>query len=407
MSTRSVHSLTHRPRMRARRRGRRSGGREREQEPWLRTARGNTIGTGRRRGPGRPWPKGVSGNPRGRPEFYGPIQELARQQTEAALETLVEIMQHGRNESARVAAAQAVLDRGWGRPVQALEHSGPEGSALLPADLTVLPDVQLAQLSALLEEIASAGPRRPGAPTDEPHPGATFRPRASRSPGSSIGAATSRTPGRGCASACGRLMNSTRVSPIKPFPVGVSAIGVFAVPRACSTAIACPGCGAAAGAARVPGDPRPAMAVGRRRRLLLVPKARRMKLTWLFCALHAWLACARAVGMSTRSWSRRRNKSPSSCSTAWKGSSRAARRDRYRPPAWTRQQDLLTLENGSRVWAVAEGADQLRQYTATAILADEFGTWAWPRAAFSAMRPCIEGGGRLTLLSSAYPGFWA
>jgi hypothetical protein len=48
--------------------------------------------------------------------------------------------------------------------VQALEHSGPEGSALLPADLTVLPDVQLTQLSALLEEIASQahdGPVRP------------------------------------------------------------------------------------------------------------------------------------------------------------------------------------------------------------------------------------------------------
>jgi hypothetical protein len=73
-------------------------------------------------------------------------------------------MRRGRNESARVAAAQAVLDRGWGRPVQALEHSGPEGSTLLPADLTVLPDAQLGRLSALLEEIASHardGPARP------------------------------------------------------------------------------------------------------------------------------------------------------------------------------------------------------------------------------------------------------
>ncbi len=111
----------------------------------------------------RPFPKGVSGNPGGRPRVLAEIRALARTYTEPALLALVEIMQRGQNESARVAVAQAVLDRGWGRPVQALEHSGPEGSALLPADLTVLPDAQLAQLSALLEEIAGQardGPAR-------------------------------------------------------------------------------------------------------------------------------------------------------------------------------------------------------------------------------------------------------
>lgn len=106
-------------------------------------------------GPGRRWPKGVSGNPRGRPAFHGPIQELARLETEAALRTLVEIMHTSQSDSARVAAAQAVLDRGWGRPVQALEHSGPQGSPLLSVDLTVLPDAQLARLAGLLEEMAS------------------------------------------------------------------------------------------------------------------------------------------------------------------------------------------------------------------------------------------------------------
>ena len=44
------------------------------------------------------------------------IKELARQYTETAIETLVEIARSGSSESARVAAAVAILDRGWGKP---------------------------------------------------------------------------------------------------------------------------------------------------------------------------------------------------------------------------------------------------------------------------------------------------
>jgi hypothetical protein len=60
--------------------------------------------------------KGRSGNPGGRPKGDGEIRELARQHTTIALATLVEICRGGENESARVAAANALLDRGWGKP---------------------------------------------------------------------------------------------------------------------------------------------------------------------------------------------------------------------------------------------------------------------------------------------------
>ena len=65
---------------------------------------------------GRPFAKGESGNPGGRPRVEGEIRELARQHTGTALRTLIEIAERGENESARVAAANALLDRGYGKP---------------------------------------------------------------------------------------------------------------------------------------------------------------------------------------------------------------------------------------------------------------------------------------------------
>ena len=64
---------------------------------------------------------GQSGNPGGRPRIIGEVRDLARQHTTLAVETLVHIMQHGTKDAARVAAAQTVLDRGWGKAVQAVE----------------------------------------------------------------------------------------------------------------------------------------------------------------------------------------------------------------------------------------------------------------------------------------------
>ena len=52
-------------------------------------------------GKGRPFPKGISGNPGGRPKVLGDVQELARQQSPEAINTLVAIMQ---NEKAPPAA---------------------------------------------------------------------------------------------------------------------------------------------------------------------------------------------------------------------------------------------------------------------------------------------------------------
>ena len=67
------------------------------------------------------WAPGRSGNPGGRPRAVIEVRDLARSCTEAAVGTLVEVMTNPKAPAAaRVAAAVAVLDRGWGRPPQAV-----------------------------------------------------------------------------------------------------------------------------------------------------------------------------------------------------------------------------------------------------------------------------------------------
>lgn len=61
------------------------------------------------------------------------MRNLARNYTTPAIETLVEICEHGESEAARIAAAVALLDRAWGKPTVAVEiqDPGPDLGALL------------------------------------------------------------------------------------------------------------------------------------------------------------------------------------------------------------------------------------------------------------------------------------
>lgn len=97
---------------------------------------------------------GQSGNPAGKPKTVEHVRDLARQQTADAISTLAEIMRDKKApHSARVAAATGLLDRGWGRPAQAVEVSGPEGQPLLQAK-----EALLAKLAKALDRDAASEP---------------------------------------------------------------------------------------------------------------------------------------------------------------------------------------------------------------------------------------------------------
>ena len=72
---------------------------------------------------------GQSGNPGGRPKDEHRVAELARSYTLEAIETLVDLMRHGKDERVRGPAAQALLDRGWGKAKVAVV-TGAEGGYL-------------------------------------------------------------------------------------------------------------------------------------------------------------------------------------------------------------------------------------------------------------------------------------
>lgn len=55
---------------------------------------------------------------------------------------------------------------------------------------------------------------------------------------------------------------------------------------------------------------------------------------------------------------------------------------------------------------IPQGSNQLRGPTASAVLMDEAAFWEKGRESFGATKPCTEGGGRVTLISSAQLGWY-
>jgi hypothetical protein len=93
-----------------------------EQSSSIKMHGGKRPGSGRRRG--------------ARTKKTIEIQEAAKKYAGDALAALAEIVKDGTSEAARISAATALLDRGYGKPRQAIEHSGnvvTPGVLMIPA----------------------------------------------------------------------------------------------------------------------------------------------------------------------------------------------------------------------------------------------------------------------------------
>ena len=133
-------------------------------------------------GPGRPFSKGMSGNPAGRPPrpieqraIEADVRRLARERGEEAIDKLTELMRGalvvsvGDPESPRrivvpvgpqtqFNAAVAILDRGYGRPGQAVELTGSDQGSLQAQEVREdLIEVIESRLAAIRERLREEG----------------------------------------------------------------------------------------------------------------------------------------------------------------------------------------------------------------------------------------------------------
>lgn len=140
-------------------------------------------------------------------------------------------------------------------------------------------------------------------------------------------------------------------------------------------------------------------------KLFLVPKSRRQIMSWLMCFLHLHMAMFNE-GVNIFFISDKEEKSDELVKRS-EFMLKYIPEDKILKPKYKSSYCYLEFPGlNSSIQGVPMGADQLRQYTATAVLADEIAFWSKARETYMSLIPTIQGGGRFTGLSSPQIGFF-
>jgi len=143
--------------------------------------------------------------------------------------------------------------------------------------------------------------------------------------------------------------------------------------------------------------------------LVAVKKSRRMLITWLFVALYYWKARytgGAKIGFFARKQGEKETEG--SNELVWRAHFIHAHLPALLAPREITYATgrLVFPDTLSEILALAQGSDQARQYTFTGVLCDEMGFWEQAMETYIALRPTAEGGGLVTCVSSANPGFF-
>ena len=138
-------------------------------------------------------------------------------------------------------------------------------------------------------------------------------------------------------------------------------------------------------------------------KLLLVEKSRQMLMTWLWCALDLHEAQF-GVGKYTFFQSKKEEDADALVGRA--------KFIFHHQPDFLKQSveevycKLKFPKTNSQIIGIPQGGDQIRMHTASRVFSDEMAFQPEAEEAFTAARPCIEGGGVFNGVSSANPGFF-
>lgn len=143
--------------------------------------------------------------------------------------------------------------------------------------------------------------------------------------------------------------------------------------------------------------------------LLAVPKSRRMMVSWLAIWWHLWLAMfypGAHVYCQSLNEDTAHNEIIERAGFIYNHIPATA----FPRPRLKSDKVLWCLISFPKLYSfmkgIPQGANQLRGPTASAVLMDEAAFWEKGRESFGATKPCTEGGGRVTLISSAQLGWY-